>query len=151
MNSTQALFVQKDTGPIVAMIQTPCGTEWNNQRAIVGGAVSFRPALFLDPTLFFFCDPNLMFTAAASTVVATPVLQHRKNDALVSHGISTLIAKTLKLVERQTCCGVRNRSYSASNNRQHSESVSDRQSVRLPRQGWMQSRISVRLSQVAFQ
>jgi hypothetical protein len=131
MNSTQALFVQKDTGPIVAMIQTPCGTEWNNQRAIVGSTVSLRPALFLNPPLFFFCDANLMFTTAASTVMATPVLQHRKNDALVSHGISTSIAKTLELVERQACCGVRNSSYFASNNRQHSESDWDRQSTSL--------------------
>jgi hypothetical protein len=96
MNATQALFVQKDTSTIVAMIQTPCGAQRNNQRPICGDAIGFRPALFFDPPLFFLCDSNLMLTTTASTIVAAPVLQDRKNDALVSHGISTSIAKTLK-------------------------------------------------------
>jgi hypothetical protein len=85
MNATQTLFIQEDTGPILAMIQTPCGSQRNDQGSIHGDAIGFCPSLFFDPPLFFFGDSNLMFPAAASTVVATPVLQHRKNDAIVSH------------------------------------------------------------------
>jgi len=83
--SAQAFFIQKHAGSIALMIEPKVFALNNDERPISRDSVVGRPVLLFDPLLFFRRNNDLMFPAAATTIVATPVLQNRKNDAGTSH------------------------------------------------------------------
>ena len=88
MNSTQPAFIQKHARTIGLMVQSKVFAMSNDQWAIINDAVSRRPFLFINTFLFVSRNDNLMFPAAAATIVTTPVLQNRKYDAGLSHNAS---------------------------------------------------------------
>ncbi len=85
MNSTQSGVVQKNTGSVITMIQTPAAPCPHQQRSIRRYTIRRHPALTLNPLPLRLRNRDLMLATTAAAVVTAPVLQHRQQHRNSTH------------------------------------------------------------------
>jgi len=85
VNPTESPLVKKYARSICLMAKAKILAVSDDQWTVGNDAICRRPLLLIDAALFGGRDNDLMFPAAATAIVTTPVLQYWKNDARPSH------------------------------------------------------------------